>query len=142
VKRWLWRAVKAIGLLLLPATLAAVAAGWTNFGHRATGARRDRMAQSPQWHGGEFVNPQPIINHVGPTLRAMLSPDPATSPSAPPPTASPDLSVPPASGLRVIWLGHSSTLVEIDGQRILTDPMWSERPTPRAAPLVFASPTA
>jgi L-ascorbate metabolism protein UlaG (beta-lactamase superfamily) len=42
----------------------------------------------------------------------------------------PDLRVPPASGLRVTWLGHSSALVEIDGQRVLTDPMWSERVTP------------
>ena len=34
---------------------------------------------------------------------------------------------PPASGLRVTWLGHSSLLIEIDGTRILTDPVWSER---------------
>lgn len=34
---------------------------------------------------------------------------------------------PPASGLRITWLGHSSLLIEIDGIRILTDPVWSER---------------
>ena len=34
---------------------------------------------------------------------------------------------PPASGLRVTWVGHSSLLIEIDGKRILTDPVWSER---------------
>jgi L-ascorbate metabolism protein UlaG (beta-lactamase superfamily) len=130
VKRWLWRAVKAIGLLLLVVTLAAVAAGWTNFGHRATGARRDRMKKSPQWHDSEFVNPQPIINHVWPSLKSMFSPDPLTSPSAQPATGKPEVSTPPASGLRVTWLGHSSTLVEIDGQRVLTDPMWGERTTP------------
>jgi L-ascorbate metabolism protein UlaG (beta-lactamase superfamily) len=33
----------------------------------------------------------------------------------------------PASGLRVTWIGHSSLLIEIDGKRILTDPVWSER---------------
>jgi L-ascorbate metabolism protein UlaG (beta-lactamase superfamily) len=130
VKHWLWRIVKGIGALLLVGALAALAAGWTSFGHRATGAHRDRMAQSPQWHDGGFVNPQPIINHVWPALRDMLSPDSATSPKAPPPTASPDVRATPASGLRVTWLGHSSTLVEMDGQRILTDPMWSERVTP------------
>ncbi|HXL57225.1 MAG TPA: MBL fold metallo-hydrolase [Chitinophagaceae bacterium] len=33
----------------------------------------------------------------------------------------------PASGLRITWIGHSSLLTEIDGRRILTDPVWSER---------------
>ena len=36
----------------------------------------------------------------------------------------------PAAALRVTWLGHSSTLIEIDGRRILTDPVWSERVSP------------
>jgi L-ascorbate metabolism protein UlaG (beta-lactamase superfamily) len=40
------------------------------------------------------------------------------------------LAVPSASGLRVTWLGHSSTLIELDGARILTDPMWGERASP------------
>lgn len=34
---------------------------------------------------------------------------------------------PPASGLRITWMGHSSLLIEIDGKRILTDPVWSSR---------------
>ena len=33
----------------------------------------------------------------------------------------------PASGLRITLIGHSSLLIEIDGTRILTDPVWSER---------------
>jgi L-ascorbate metabolism protein UlaG (beta-lactamase superfamily) len=34
---------------------------------------------------------------------------------------------PPASGLRITWMGHSSLLIEIDGKRILTDPAWGPR---------------
>ena len=34
---------------------------------------------------------------------------------------------PAKNGLRVTWMGHSSILIEIDGKRILTDPVWSER---------------
>lgn len=34
---------------------------------------------------------------------------------------------PPANGLRITWIGHSSILIEIDGKRILTDPVWSKR---------------
>ncbi|OGQ82280.1 MAG: hypothetical protein A2289_25695 [Deltaproteobacteria bacterium RIFOXYA12_FULL_58_15] len=44
---------------------------------------------------------------------------------------------PPASGLCVTWLGHSTLLVEIDGYRILTDPLWGKR----ASPVGFAGPT-
>jgi L-ascorbate metabolism protein UlaG (beta-lactamase superfamily) len=36
----------------------------------------------------------------------------------------------PASGLRVTWMGHSSTLLEIDGVKVLTDPVWDERASP------------
>jgi L-ascorbate metabolism protein UlaG (beta-lactamase superfamily) len=32
--------------------------------------------------------------------------------------------------LRVTWLGHSTLLIELDGLRLLTDPMWSERASP------------
>jgi L-ascorbate metabolism protein UlaG (beta-lactamase superfamily) len=43
---------------------------------------------------------------------------------------------PPASGLRVTWMGHSSTLLEIDGLRVLIDPVWEQR----AAPYEWAGP--
>lgn len=42
----------------------------------------------------------------------------------------------PRSGLRATWLGHSTVLVEIDGQRLLIDPVWGER----ASPLPWAGP--
>ena len=36
-------------------------------------------------------------------------------------------SSPADNELRIIWLGHSSVLIEIDGRRILTDPVLSDR---------------
>ncbi|MGI4823230.1 MAG: MBL fold metallo-hydrolase [Janthinobacterium lividum] len=36
----------------------------------------------------------------------------------------------PASTVRVTWLGHSTTLIEVDGRRFLTDPVWSQRASP------------
>lgn len=43
------------------------------------------------------------------------------------------------TGLRTTWLGHSSVLVEIEGVRILTDPVFSERigPSPVIGPRRF-----
>jgi L-ascorbate metabolism protein UlaG (beta-lactamase superfamily) len=32
--------------------------------------------------------------------------------------------------LSITWLGHSSTIIEIDGKRFLTDPLWYERASP------------
>jgi L-ascorbate metabolism protein UlaG (beta-lactamase superfamily) len=37
---------------------------------------------------------------------------------------------PPAGGLRVTWFGHSSFLLELDGVRILVDPVWEQRASP------------
>jgi L-ascorbate metabolism protein UlaG (beta-lactamase superfamily) len=46
------------------------------------------------------------------------------------------LDTPPASGLRVTWMGHSTMLLEIDGVRVLIDPVWDQR----AAPVEWAGP--
>jgi L-ascorbate metabolism protein UlaG (beta-lactamase superfamily) len=43
---------------------------------------------------------------------------------------------PPASGLRITWLGHSSMLIEVDGICVLIDPVWDER----ASPVSWAGP--
>ncbi len=42
----------------------------------------------------------------------------------------------PATGLRITWMGHSTALIEIDGKRILTDPVWSSHASP--VPILFA----
>jgi len=49
----------------------------------------------------------------------------------------------PDSGLRITWFGHSSSLVEIDGVRVLIDPVWEQRaaPTQWAGPKRFFPPT-
>ena len=41
-----------------------------------------------------------------------------------------------ASGLRVTWFGHSGLLIEIDGMRVLVDPVWDQR----ASPFTFMGP--
>ena len=41
-----------------------------------------------------------------------------------------------SSGLRITWLGHSTLLLEIDGLRVLTDPVFGDR----ASPVSFAGP--
>ena len=48
-----------------------------------------------------------------------------------------------ASGLRVTWFGHSASLIEIDGIRVLVDPVWEQRASPVSfmGPKRFFAPT-
>ncbi len=120
--------------------VVVVADGWTAFGHRADGPRRERMTKSPQWKGSSFANPQAIINDEWMMTKGLFAISPNAIPKSPIPFLTVDPGVmrrPPTTGLRITWLGHSSTLVEIDGHRILTDPMWSER----ASPFTWMGPT-
>ncbi|HEY3705901.1 MAG TPA: MBL fold metallo-hydrolase [Terracidiphilus sp.] len=49
----------------------------------------------------------------------------------------------PRTGLRITWLGHAASLIELDGVRILIDPVWEERasPTTWSGPKRFFEPT-
>jgi L-ascorbate metabolism protein UlaG (beta-lactamase superfamily) len=135
----IWRVARWIGLAIVLGLIAAIASAWSAFGAGAKGERRARMEKSPEWKSGHFENPQPLINDFWGSITGMFdaSPDVSPSPSKAVPTVATNLSTPPASGLRVTWLGHSSTIVELDGHRVLTDPVWSLR----SSPLTWIGPT-
>jgi L-ascorbate metabolism protein UlaG (beta-lactamase superfamily) len=144
-RRPLWRRVlrvaRWVGLVVLLGLVAVVGDAWKAMGHRATGERRARIERSPQWQRseGRFVNPQPLWTDNWGAMKSMFHASDDASPRQPVPAAPIDparFATPPASGLRVTWLGHSSTLIEIDGARVLTDPVWSER----ASPLTWIGP--
>jgi L-ascorbate metabolism protein UlaG (beta-lactamase superfamily) len=91
--------------------------------------------ESAQWRDGHFQNTQPIwINTRKAFLHFAFGATSAdVEPSVPIAVMNTDpavLKVAPASGLRVTWFGHSASLVEIDGSRVLIDPFWSERASP------------
>jgi len=102
------------------------------------GLRLERMRGSPQWRDGAFRNLAPIragLRDPGakmPTLGEFLRGGERRQPSAPLPLADPRALWLKASdsGLRATWLGHSSVLIEIDGARVLTDPVWGKRASP------------
>ena len=119
--------------VVVGAILFHVVAGWTAFGKQPSGERLVRMARSPERRGEVFVNREPLENDLWLSLKDAFAASPHTSPSAPIPlTHAPAgrFATPPASGLRLTWLGHSTTLIEIDGRRVLTDPIWSKRASP------------
>ena len=84
--------------------------------------------------GDRFLNPVPTVvmrpGSASRMIRRLLVEKKVGDPKLPLgpfPTDTAVYSRPPAGGLRVTWMGHSTLLIEIDGYRILTDPVWSER---------------
>jgi L-ascorbate metabolism protein UlaG (beta-lactamase superfamily) len=108
-----------------------------------SGLRLERARASKQFRDGRFHNETgatvalkgsslPVIGEFffGGRARVPRSPLPVTSPLE-------GWAQPVGrSGLRVTWLGHSTTLLEMDGVRVLTDPVFGAR----ASPVSFAGP--
>ncbi len=111
-----------------------------SFGQRAAGERLERMRASLRWRGEGFRNLHPILAGLRdaavpmPSLKDFLLGGERRTPEAPLPSIDPRQvwSQKPGSGLRATWLGHSTVLLEMDGHRVLTDPVWGARASPFA----------
>ena len=109
-----------------------------SLGGKSAGLRLERMQASRLWAGDGFRNIHPILPRLrnpavaSPTLSEFLCGGDRRVPSGPLPSLDPRAawSVKPDTGLRATWLGHSTVLIEIDGLRILTDPVWGPRASP------------
>ncbi len=125
---------------LLAGGLALAAAGWAlrdvsaSLGGRAGGERLARMRRSPRFRDGVFHNPVPgavVPPGTGPRLLGeMLFERDGRRPPGPIPLVTSPAVQPSANGLSVVWYGHATMLVEIEGRRVLLDPVWSDRCSP------------
>jgi L-ascorbate metabolism protein UlaG (beta-lactamase superfamily) len=133
-------------LRLATGTASLAAGGWVLGALRETPAAlgasaaaiRTVATTSPNYRDGAFCN---LEQGSGLRLDAeenrlllfeVMSTRSASQPKQPIPMAAPPL----RSGtepLAVTWLGHATALVEIDGHRLLTDPVWSQRCSPSRA---------
>ncbi|GAB3141596.1 MBL fold metallo-hydrolase [Micromonospora sonneratiae] len=106
-------------------------------GGRPTGARAARIHRSPQFRAGTFQNPittRTVLAHTGRNMlwellfggqrRRPEHPIPVVTPAPVDPVAASD------GELNILWYGHASALVEIEGRRVLIDPIWSDRCSP------------
>jgi len=104
-----------------PATIRAVAKG------------------SPNYRDGVFLNRDPAGNatmdreQLQLIVWELLANRGGSRPAAPIPLAAPAALDGDPAALAVSWFGHSTALVEIDGYRVLTDPVWSDRCSPSHA---------
>lgn len=104
------------------------------------------MERSPRYGDGRFHNTRPAAKaNLVRVVRTFLTAHGRCTdkrPPAPLPLASPSFDREPETGFRVTWLGHSTLLLEVDGKRFLTDPIWSDRASPSTliGPLRFHPP--
>lgn len=136
--RRVWRSLR-VGLLGLSvvAALALYSTDWGSaLGSSVSGARLERVQRSKHYRDGGFVNSVPTPMLTGSTwtmLERWLFEATERQPASLLSFAEVDGTLfheSPRSGLRLTWLGHSTVLIEIDGQRVLTDPIFSERASP------------
>jgi L-ascorbate metabolism protein UlaG (beta-lactamase superfamily) len=136
--RWLLGSVLALAALAaLLAALSWAVLSQPQFGAPMAGERLARALANPQYRSGRFVNLEPeapsTTSLLDYTLR-QFSGDEVREPPAPVPVVAVDAAAlkaaPPASGLRVFWIGHARTYVEVDGLRLLLDPVFAARVSP------------
>ncbi|MFT7839983.1 MBL fold metallo-hydrolase [Saccharothrix sp. BKS2] len=97
----------------------------------------ERVRRSPRYRDGKFHNAHrtstmPPDAAAG-TVREMFFGGQRRRPVGEVPLVPPVGLGPAGDGLHLTWYGHASTLVEIDGARVLLDPVWSERCSPSQA---------
>lgn len=109
-------------------------------GARPSGLRRERIESSARYRDGRFHNTEPLRSTLeGESLSKrfgiiseFVRGGPGRVPDVVLPVESPlaAWARPAETGLRATWLGHSTVLLEIDGVRVLTDPVFGERVSP------------
>jgi L-ascorbate metabolism protein UlaG (beta-lactamase superfamily) len=131
-KIWRRRAGGALAIAGLAAAAWAVRDIPAALGRRPTGERARRLGQSPNYRDGVFQNPLATstvpVNNARRVVREFLFGGKRRRPTGEIPLMSPSGEA--GDGLHITWYGHASALVELDGHRVLIDPVWSERCSP------------
>lgn len=121
-------------IILSVLILAAVSVGmilWLHpaFGRSPRGERLERISASPNYRNGQFHNLEktPELTSNKGFLRALwdaLFDSPADKvPSSPVEAMKTDLGALPLTENHLVWLGHSSYFMTLNGKRILVDPV-------------------
>lgn len=116
--------------------------GGVEFGGTLEGASLEKAMQSQQYNGDHFVNdPEAIPGNIWVSLQEMRGDEIRKSPEVFP-ILQPEISDTVDPGLKATWFGHAAVYVEMDGKRIMTDPMLSDLafPVKMVAPERFNPP--
>lgn len=139
MKTWKKIVLALVGIIAIVIIGVATTGWWLSA--PVSEATRSVIEKSPQFQDGRFVNAEPQASMEVTPARIVeaFSSHERTNPTGKIPVVPIDpglLQLPPKPGLRIAWLGHAGVLIEIDGKRILVDPVLSDR----ASPFTFAGP--
>jgi L-ascorbate metabolism protein UlaG (beta-lactamase superfamily) len=106
-----------------------------SFGKLPSGARFERIRKSKQYDGSQFVNVYPTkLLAEGASYFDMAKKYFGKGVNREPvknlPTVKTDLYTLPIEKPSLVWFGHSSFLITINGKKIHSDPVFSDRPSP------------
>ncbi|RNC80083.1 MAG: hypothetical protein ED557_13225 [Balneola sp.] len=122
--------ILAIALLSLVALLfITLLVVWQNpeFGGDMDESSLAKAEASPQYYNDHFENnPEALPNDLMTNIREMRG-DQIRIPASPFPIEIPQISDTVSSGINATWFGHATVYVEMDGKRIMTDPMLSNK---------------
>ncbi|MHC6202617.1 MBL fold metallo-hydrolase [Breznakiellaceae bacterium SP9] len=119
-------------LVLIPLSIGIAAC--TSFGSLPKGERLERVQRSPNYVDGAFrypgqlpVRPEPTEKPkpVGMLERIIFGGNERERPTVPLPSSKTDLFALDRSANVVVWMGHSSYYLQVDGKRFLVDPVFS-----------------
>lgn len=121
-----------ITIVIVLAVLVGIVVDFDAMGGSAAGERLERIERSPNYKDGRFVNLEPtevmLDGSWWASTKEYLFGEGNREPEHPLPSVTPDLSSFPSSdsALEVVWLGHSTVLMAIDGAVLLIDPVFDE----------------
>ena len=124
-------------LILLPIVLSIyLFLHQAQFGKISSGQRLEKIKKSKNYRSGKFQNVNPTLDLTeGSTtfqvLREYLfDKNENVRPTTVLPSVKTDLHALDPSNNVLVWFGHSSYFIQIDGKRILVDPIFSGRSSP------------
>lgn len=135
-KKTRYKKLKITGIIVAVLVLAVLVVdrSLASASYRKGGKQMKRIQSSPNYRDGRFRNPvawqQPSFGEYSSTMWEFLFGGDQRTPGRPLPLQAVDLHHFSDEGdnqLNVTWLGHSSLMINIDGYKILADPVFQTR---------------
>ncbi|WP_231426584.1 MBL fold metallo-hydrolase [Pedobacter sp. Leaf250] len=131
-----WMLIVLVSLILILTVATYLYMKKPLFGKASDGARLERMKKSPHFKDGVFhnLNQTPELTEgystIGVIYDKLFGDHPRVSPIDSIPSKKVDLLHLPIDSNILVWFGHSSYFIQLDGKRILVDPVFSGNASP------------
>lgn len=137
MSRTLKRTMIAVVLVIVALVLAVmVFMNQVPFGEIPSGERLERIKKSPHFKDGQFQNTEVTpdltegVSYYAVMKEFIFDKDKRNTPIDSLPSLKVDLKTLPVDKLTLVWFGHSSYFMQLDGKTFLADPVFSGSASP------------